>query len=92
MRNLPARGVCFCGIVRAGPPVKSNLVPHLGAGEIAILGLVGVFFLAATIWMFRRWGGAAEEPAWAALKRQLDDLEGDAAVEVPRGERELLQV
>lgn len=85
-RKVPVGGATFCGIMTVGAPPHvelfgSHLTGDLGGGAV-IVGL----FAAATVWMFRRWGGHAQRPTipapendalWAELEARTGEHEAE---------------
>lgn len=76
-------GASLCGVGGIGSPMPMDLFGGHTLGGMTVSAIALGVFLAATVWMFRRWGtGDAAEPVtlaqdeseaiWAELERELD--------------------
>ncbi len=80
-RWWPPAGASLCAIGGVGTPMNIDLLGGHTAGSIGFSAAVIVLFVAAAVWMFRRWGTSsprvtlAEEQSdalWAELEQHLD--------------------
>lgn len=76
-------GASLCGIGGIGSPMPVDLLGGHTTGSMTFSAVALGVFIAATVWMFRRWGadGAPEpvtlardesEAIWAELEEELD--------------------
>lgn len=85
----PTAGVSFCGIMTVGGPPHVELFGSHLTGDLGVGAVIVGLFAAASVWMFRRWGGQAERPTipapenealWAELETAAPDAEREPTV------------
>lgn len=87
-------GASLCGIGGIGNPMPMDFLGGHTLGSMTFSAVAFGVFLAATVWMFRRWGEAGEAPRpitiaedeneaiWAELEQELDRAPGHEPTEV----------